>query len=335
MCSTHHYQNSGSNGKTVHSYEYDLCTKSHHGKPCALNKEFNHPFGLTPEERQSPTYRYGVYPPTPPLSSHSGSSSDRSSRRSRAYLNGPEVFNVVESKRSRRHSHVEPVVYVESPPYPRSPPRQYTMPRGVPSSPSSGYIYEPPRYREDIVDNRDRVVTGPTINIEILKEEPHKHRHHRRSSSSKTSSPESSEGRRRRRDEDAERSLSKKVQFKIDHHNDDIANRPAVPQAPPLARSNTSANTSYRRGSVVIDRADAETIRMNQLNHDRRVEEERAKAQRRLERRAAEKAELYRRDEEAAQKQRLKDRMAPPPKRRNSIAVPQRIVYSDPLRWAP
>ncbi|KAH9900379.1 hypothetical protein F4778DRAFT_138765 [Xylariomycetidae sp. FL2044] len=149
------------------------------------------------------------------------------------------------------HSERRRPVYVESPSFPGRPPTRYIIPPSVPSS--SGYIYEPPRYREDIVDDRDRVVTGPTINIETRKEELHKHRHHRRSSLSKTSSPESREGRRQRRDEDAERYLSEKVKFVIegDKSRDSIpspgASMTEVDQdpIPDIAREGTNQENTH------------------------------------------------------------------------------------------
>ncbi|CAJ2505939.1 Uu.00g000690.m01.CDS01 [Anthostomella pinea] len=304
MCETHVYPQVRPDGRLGRFSRHELCSDSYNEKPCGRVQEFQHSSEYRHMEQLSP---YGQFPPSPPLSSHSASDSERSSkRRSGVYTNGQKVLDVNHKRsRSPRHERSGRVVYVDSPPLSRTPPRQYTLSRSMPSSPNADERFgtHQPRYREPIVDERERerpttAHLRPAIKVEVINDRPQRRSHHRRTSSSKTSSRDSSEEERRRRAEkaakaerDADRELQRNLE--IAKANQAIAGRSAMPSAP------TPPALRYRRGSVVIDRTDHLAAGMNQLNLDPEVER----------RRLARQAEKIKQREDEAQAQRLKERL--------------------------
>lgn len=330
-------------GHSAEQIKHDLCDNSRHSLPCKLTKTFQHPTEYVRSGQLSPPgYSFGQFPPTPPLSSHSASDSEHSSKgRSSVYINGEKVvdLNRRSSRRDKGERAGDHTVYVDSPPLSRTPPRKYDIPRSMPSSPHEETIrVRESRHRETSADERDRSTSShsrPSIEVKIINEP-----RHRRHGSSKSSSQDGDEEERRRKrrnshvrfedeekkDEKKKDEKKKKVQSEIERANEDIANRPPIPT------TTVPANTRYRRGSVAVDPNDAALVlAMDQISLER---ERKANLDR--ERRRREKRE---RDEEEAQRQRLRDRMAP--SRRATVSdsrslgrARQKIVYDDGrYRW--
>ncbi|KAI2465554.1 hypothetical protein F4781DRAFT_408965 [Annulohypoxylon bovei var. microspora] len=286
--------------------KHDLCDNSRQGLPCKLTKTFQHPTEYVRNGQLTPPgLSYSQFPPTPPLSSHSASASDSehsSKERSGVYINGEKVIDL--NKRPSRREKGDRV-YIEGSSLSRTPPRRYSVSRSNPPSPREETIQvREPRRRDRSSESRDRSTSShyrPIIEVKVVNEKPRDHSTHRRHGSSKSSSQgdDDEERRRRRRDshvrfEDEPKNDEKKKKM-IDRQNADIANRPAVPS------SSAPTKDRYRRGSVVVDRAETSLVTaMDQLNLERE--------KRRREKRAA---ELRARDEEEAQRQRLRERLAP------------------------
>ncbi|KAI0480714.1 hypothetical protein GGR56DRAFT_287451 [Xylariaceae sp. FL0804] len=343
MCRVHVYTQIDSRGFPERRSSKELCDRARLGQSCD-EQQFIHPSA----EPMGP-YAHNVFPPTPPLSSHSasGSGSDHSSRRrsrSGVYIKGQKVLDI-NQKRSSRREKADRVVYVESPPLSRTPPRQFTLPRSMPSSPTAeSYEYDTyePRYRETVVDEREYLPRTsrkpPTVKVEVVNNSSSSNKSHRRhgskTSSSRDSGSSSDEERKRQRrasvaaaaalDDEAEFDRQLRINAEIAEQNKIIASRPPVVPMPP-----TTSTPRYRRGSVVVDRTEPLAAAMGQLALDR---EQQAKAQRRREKRAAEARELRQRDEEEMQRQRLMERLTP--QRRATIGAGQRrqkVVYENGL----
>ncbi|KAI1099938.1 hypothetical protein F4804DRAFT_65095 [Jackrogersella minutella] len=310
MCHENIYTYVYPDGQESEKVKYDLCADSRHNKPCKLTKTFQHPTEFVRTGQLStPAISYGQFPPTPPLSSHSASDSEHSSKeRSGVYINGEKVVDL--NRRSSRRDRGERTVYVESPALSRTPPRRYSVSRNASSSPRDEARES--RRHENSADSRDRSNSShsrshsrPIVEVKVVNEQRHDstHRRHGSSKSSSQDDDNDSERRRRRRDshvrfddedkkKDEER--RKQIQSEIERQNDLIASRSAVPQV-----ASAQPNARYRRGSVVVDRNDTALVQaMDQLTLDRKREK-----------RAAERFER----EEEAQKQRLRDRLAPKP----------------------
>ncbi|KAI0122347.1 hypothetical protein F4814DRAFT_207035 [Daldinia grandis] len=347
MCHKNIFTYAYPDGHSAEQIKHDLCDNSRHGLPCKLTKTFQHPTEYVRSGQLSPPgYSFGQFPPTPPLSSHSASDSEHSSKgRSGVYINGEKVIDLNRrpSRRDKGERAGDHTVYVESPPLSRTPPRKYNIPRSMPSSPNEETIrVREPRHRETSQDERDRSTSShrrPSIEVKIVNEP-----RHRRQGSSKSSSQDGDEEERRRKrrnshvrfeDEDEDKKdekkkddKKKKVQSEIDRANEDIANRPSIPT------TTVPANTRYRRGSVAVDPKDsALVVAMDQLSLERERQANLDRERRRHEKRAAEQRERER-EEEEAQRQRLRDRMAP--SRRATVSdgrslgrARQKIVYED------
>ncbi|KAI0882062.1 uncharacterized protein GGS22DRAFT_171440 [Annulohypoxylon maeteangense] len=323
----------GHKGKHI---KHDLCDNSRSGQPCKHTKTFEHPIEYVRPAQLSPqALTHGQFPPTPPLSSHSASASDSehsSKERSGVYINGEKVIDL--NRRQSRRDKGDRTVYVDGSSLSRTPPRRYSVSRSSPSSSpreEATYLRES-RRRERTPESRERSTSshyrGPIIEVKVVNEKQRDrdhstHRRHGSSTKSSSQSGDDEERRRRRRDshvrfEDDHKGedKKKKIQSAIERQNADIANRPAVP-------SQSASNGRYRRGSVVVDRANTELVTaMEQLE----LEREKSRREKRT-------AELLARDAEEAQKQRLKNRLAPT--RQTPVVQSQtrprpKLLYEDP-----
>ncbi|KAI0850271.1 hypothetical protein F5Y00DRAFT_35758 [Daldinia vernicosa] len=341
-------------GHSAEQIKHDLCDSSRHGLPCKLTKTFQHPTEYVRSGQLSPPgYSFGQFPPTPPLSSHSASDSEHSSKgRSSVYINGEKVIdlNRRSSRRDKGERAGDHTVYVDSPPLSRTPPRKYDIPRSMPSSPREETIrVREPRHRETSPHERNRSTSTsshsrPSIEVKIVNEPRHRRQGSSKSSSQSQDSDEEERRRKRRnshvrfedeekKDEKKKDEKKKKVQSEIERANEDIANRPPVPT------TTVPAKTRYRRGSVAVDPNDAALVlAMDQMSLERERKANLDRERRRREKRAAEQRERER-EEEEAQRQRLRDRMAP--SRRATVSdarslgrAREKIVYDDGrYRW--
>ncbi|KAK8076056.1 hypothetical protein PG994_003328 [Apiospora phragmitis] len=294
MCEKHYYYTQRGNQLQTEK-EVKLCVNSHHCRPCRQTVDFHH----NRDERRGTN----PFPPSPPLSDtdfvYSGSEGERThKRRSGAYyLAGSNGIEISRKPSQRRRS-----VVVEDPYRPVTPPMYYG------TSPSRGEYSSPPR--------------RPDVHIEISNARPSSHRS---SSTSYHSSPNSSRAgtvgsssvsSEEERLQKLEREMAKtkealrrqQMKSKIDRQNEAIANRPAMPQAPPAPRP-------YRRGSVSIQPpVDQLNDAMKHVRVSNQTAEQMERERRRNERRVQ---EVLAQREEAAQRERLRARM----ERRNSTAV--------------
>lgn len=253
------------------------------------------------------------------------SSSDRNRRPSGVYVNGQRVLELNRKNRPR----AERIVIVDSPPTPRTPPKQFAMPYTAPPSPNAGgdvpqfgYGHGPLNsLRPVIVDERPR---PPKVEIEVIDG-----RHPSSDSRYSHSGADDGERRRRRREKERkEREEQKRAEeeqrrtlmrSRIEAQNERIARRPAVPVPPaPVRRS----STGYANVPLSTDEDLVDAVRRMEIN-------------KRLagERRARELQE--REEEEEAQRRRLMERMMP---RRRATVGPgsrrHRVLYDDGLyRW--
>ncbi|KAK7937341.1 uncharacterized protein PG986_014209 [Apiospora aurea] len=292
MCEKHYYYSQ--RGSQLHEErEVNLCSNSHHNRPCRQTQEFRH----NQDERRGAN----LFPPSPPLSDtgyvYSGSEGSHKRRSGSYYPTGSNVVEVGRKPSQRRRSVVVKDAY-----------RPVTPPTYYGTSPSRAEYPSPPH--------------RPGVHIEISSDTRDTHRrsssHHRgNSSTSKTSSRAgtvgsnaSSEGERLAK---LEREMAKtkealrrqQVMSKIERQNEAITSRPAVPPAP----------KPYRRGSVSVrPPVDQLSDAMKHVRIGNQTAAELERDRRRTERRVQEDLAQH---EEAAQRERLLARM----ERRNSTAV--------------
>ncbi|KAK1461141.1 hypothetical protein CMEL01_14777 [Colletotrichum melonis] len=336
MCTTDVYTYVYPDGRRAEEQQPTFCSASRNGRLCANPVIYNHP--PRPVGYPSPVPMYAPVgpaypfpqqmPPSPPMSSPRGtssgneggrarresSSSERKHRQSGVYVNGQRVLDLNRKHRSRN----ERIVIVDSPPTPRTPPKQFASPYTAPPSPIAGGENPQFRYshvrrdslRPVIVDERPR----SKVEIEVI---DNKHRRHHSSESRHSYHSADEEERRRRHRDHKEREERKrqeedrqvKKQLRIAEQNAKIASRTAVPVPPaPLNRTSTGYGSRYQEDLL----ADA-LRRMEVVDH--------------LTARAE--------DEEEAQRRRLKERMTP---HRRATVGPgtrrHRVLYDDGLwRW--
>ncbi|TDZ28884.1 hypothetical protein C8035_v003839 [Colletotrichum spinosum] len=349
MCTTDVYTDVYPDGRRDEYQTPNFCSASRNGRLCANPVVYNHPprsvgysvpaTAYAAPLQSSNAYAYSQIPPSPPMSSPRGpsaeasrprtssSSSDRNRRASGIYVNGQRVLDLNRKNRTR----AERIVIVDSPPTPRTPPKQFAAPYTAPPSPNTNvetphFYSHVPRssLRPVIVDERPR----PKVEIEVIDSS---HRRHRSSDSRYShSSAEDSERRRQRRErerrdrEERERAEAElrqeRIRARIDAQNEKIARRTAVPvPAAPLKRS----STGYANVQLSSERELTDALRRlevsERLASERRAQEEREQQQM----------------EDEAQRRRLMERMMP---RRRATVGPgsrrHRVLYDDGLyRW--
>ncbi|KAL0932242.1 uncharacterized protein CTRU02_213195 [Colletotrichum truncatum] len=342
MCTTDVYTDVYPDGRRSEYQNPTFCSHSRNGRLCTNPVVYNHPPRAVgyPTAQPSTSYPYPQQmPPTPPMSSprnpsaessrarRESSSSERNHRPSGVYVNGQKVLDLNRKNRSRN----ERIVIVDSPPTPRTPPKQFAMPYTAPPSPNAGgtapqfgYSHVPRgSLRPVIVDERPR----PKVEIEVI-DNGHR-RHHSSDSRHSHSSAEDEERRRRRREKErkdreererAEEELRReRMRARIEEQNKKISRRPAVPVPPaPLKRS----STGYANVPLTADQELIDAVRRLEIN-ERRAADRREREQRERE------------EEEEAQRRRLMERMMP---RRRATVGPgsrrHRVLYDDGLyRW--
>ncbi|KAH6898202.1 hypothetical protein B0T10DRAFT_453542 [Thelonectria olida] len=285
------------------------CEKALRGSPCASPAIFEYPpqpvnFSTSaPYSQLPPTPQYSPLPPSTPIY-RSGDDSDRSfgsssskkkNRSSGIYINGQKVLDL--NRRERRREHI---VVVDSPPTPRTPPQNWS----VPASPNSN-TYGESSHRRPVVLNDER---NNRVQIEVVANDRRPRGSHSRHTSSSSHHSDDEEKRRRRRERELkhEEEEMRKQRFnsRIVKANREISDRPAVPMAPALKRAST-----YKRPAV-------------EVLYD--PESELKKEARREER--------ARQKEDEAQRIRLKERMS-----RGSVSPGgrHRVMYDDgtSYRW--
>ncbi|KAJ0149241.1 hypothetical protein CTA2_596 [Colletotrichum tanaceti] len=351
MCSADIYTDVLPDGRTKEYQEPSYCAMaSRSGRPCPNPVIYNHPPRSVSYPSPMPTYPTAgpsypfpqQMPPTPPMSSPRGtsagtdadrirrdsSSSERRRRQSGVYINGQKVLDLNRKSRTR----AERIVIVDSPPTPRTPPKQFSSPYTAPPSPNAGgssshfqYNHVPrDSFRPIIVDER-----APRSKVEIEVVDSGHHRHNSSDSRYSHASAGDEERRRRRRERERERERQEREErerqmkeeqrqerkrAQIAAQNADISRRTAVP----FKRTSTGFGPSLA---------------------DQQREQELVDAVRRLEiadRRAREAREAREREEEdEAQRHRLMERMMP---RRRATVGPgsrrHRVLYDDGVyRW--
>ncbi|RYP10688.1 hypothetical protein DL764_000478 [Monosporascus ibericus] len=129
MCNLKKYTDIYPDGRVIRHFEHELCSRSRHGKPCDRVQTFNYPNATLHPEPSNPRITYDHFPPTPPRSSRSPSTSDSErSRRSNAYfVSDTKVIDANAKPLSPRRERAE-TAYIESRPLSRSPP-QHSSPR--------------------------------------------------------------------------------------------------------------------------------------------------------------------------------------------------------------
>ncbi|KAI0602941.1 hypothetical protein F4775DRAFT_531244 [Biscogniauxia sp. FL1348] len=241
MCISHRYEQVLPDGHVDRWAENDLCHKSRHNKLCDYTQVLQHPAEPYHPDQLSSSYGRMQFPPTPPMSSHSASTSDSersTKRRSGSYTLDQKVLEINNSKRSSRREK-EDRTYIDRTPISRTPPRQFTLPDSVHSSPDrASHQSHESRRRESNVSERDRPTT---IKIEIAGSDRPQKTHRRSDASSRTSkassrdsSDDGSERRRRRQSVafvETDQELQRKLQLEseIARANAAIANRPVPP----------------------------------------------------------------------------------------------------------
>ncbi|KAK2740058.1 hypothetical protein CKAH01_07227 [Colletotrichum kahawae] len=349
MCTTDVYTDVYPDGRRSEYQTPTLCSHSRNGRLCGNPVVYNHPprsVGYPTQMAGYPAQYPQQLPPSPPMSSPRGpsaesprprtssSSSDRKRRASGIYVNGQRVLDLNRKNRSR----AERIVIVDSPPTPRTPPKQFSTPYTAPPSPNAGgdephfrYSHVPRNshtLRPVIVDERPR---PPKVEIEVI---DGGHRRHRSSDSKHSHSSAEDEERRRRRKEkerkerddreERERAAEEaerrqRILERIDAQNEKISRRPAVPVPPaPFKRS----STGYANVPLSSDQELVDAVRRLEIN-ERLAAERRAREQRERE------------EEDEAQRRRLMERMMP---RRRATVGPgsrrHRVLYDDGLyRW--
>ncbi|OHW90159.1 hypothetical protein CSPAE12_11248 [Colletotrichum incanum] len=350
MCTTDIYTDVYPDGRRSEYQEPSYCTTaSRSGRLCSNPVIYNHPPRAVAYPSPMPAYPAAgpsypfpqQMPPTPPLGSPRGpsggadpdrtrrdsSSSERKRRHSGIYVNGQKVLDLNRKNRTR----AERIVIVDSPPTPRTPPKQFASPYTAPPSPNAGgnspnfrYSHVPrDSLRPVIVDER---TPRSKVEIEVI---DNGHRRHNSSDSRHShASADDEERRRRRRERERERERKEleererqkeeerqqRIRAQIAAQNADIARRTAVP----FKRTSTGFGPTLA---------------------DQQREQELVDAVRRLEiadRRVREAREAREREEEdEAQRRRLMERMMP---RRRATVGPgsrrHRVLYDDGVyRW--
>ncbi|OLN83309.1 hypothetical protein CCHL11_03144 [Colletotrichum chlorophyti] len=333
MCTTDVFTDVYPDGRINRYEQPNFCSSSRHGHLCASPVVYNHPArhlaytAPLPFAPAAPTYSFHqTVPPTPPRgpsasdterARRDSSSSDRRHRPSGVYVNGQKVLDLNRKTRSR----AERIVIVDSPPTPRTPPRQFATPYTAPPSPNVGG--DVPQFRNSympreslrpvIVDERPR----PKVEIEVV--DSRHHRHQSSDSRYSHSSAENDDRRRRRRDwereerDRQEEERQRRMRARIDEQNEKIARRAAVP----LKRTSTGfapPTADQQREQELVD-----AVRRLEINQ--RV--------------AADRRAREREEEDEAQRQRLMERMMP---RRRATVGPgsrrHRVLYDDGVyRW--
>ncbi|GKT47703.1 uncharacterized protein ColSpa_07884 [Colletotrichum spaethianum] len=350
MCTTDIYTDVYPDGRRSEYQEPKYCTPAtRNGRFCANPVVYNHPPRAVAYPSPIPAYpaagtSYPLphqMPPTPPLGSPRGtsggadadrtrrdsSSSERKHRKSGIYVNGQKVLDLNRKNRSR----AERIVIVDSPPTPRTPPKQFASPYSAPPSPDAGgnglnfrYSHVPrDSLRPVIVDER---TPRSKVEIEVI---DNGHRRHNSSDSRHShTSADDEERRRRRREKEREKERKEReererqkeeerqqrIRLQIAAQNANIARRTAVP----LQRTSTGFGPTLA---------------------DQQREQELVDAVRRMEiadRRAREAREAREKeDEDEAQRRRLKERMMP--RRRATVGPGSRrphVHYDDGVyRW--
>ncbi|WYZ40929.1 hypothetical protein EsH8_IV_001270 [Colletotrichum jinshuiense] len=351
MCTTDAYTDVYPDGRVREYQQPSFCSASRNGHLCANPVVYKHPPRSVSYPSPMPVYPPAgpaypfpqQMPPTPPLGSPRGasssgneadrarrdsSSSERKHRKSGVYVNGQRVLDLNRKTRTRG----ERIVIVDSPPTPRTPPKQFASPYTAPPSPNAGgdtphfrYSHVPREtLRPVIVDERPRA----KVEIEVI-DNTHR-RHHSSDSRYSHTSADDEERRRRRREREREREererqeeeeRQKRIRARIDAQNAKISRRQAVPVPPaPLKRTSTGyapPSTDRQREQDLVDAVRRLDI-AERLASDRRAREERE-----------------REEEEEAQRRRLMERMMP---RRRATVGPgsrrHRVLYDDGLyRW--
>ncbi|OHE98318.1 hypothetical protein CORC01_06314 [Colletotrichum orchidophilum] len=347
MCTTDVYTNVYPDGRRSEYQQPTLCSASRNGHLCANPVIYNHPprsvgypSPMPMYAAAGPSYAFPQQmPPSPPMSSPRGtssgnegdrtrresSSSERKHRQSGVYVNGQRVLDLNRKHRSRN----ERIVIVDSPPTPRTPPKQFASPYTAPPSPNAGGENPQFRYghirrdslRPVIVDERPR----SKVEIEVIDNKHH--RHHSSESRNSHASAEDEERRRRRHErkererQQEEEERQTRINLQIAAQNAKIASRTAVPVPhAPLKRTSTGYGRTLADQQYEQDLADA--VRRleiaERLAADRRAREAREQE-----------------DEAEAQRRRLMERMMP---RRRATVGPgsrrHRVLYDDGLyRW--
>ncbi|EFQ32898.1 hypothetical protein CGRA01v4_07842 [Colletotrichum graminicola] len=335
MCTTDVYTDVYPDGRRREYQEPSYCsTASRSGRFCANPAVYNHPPRDVAYPPAGPSYSFPQQmPPTPPLGSPRGfssgangdrtrresSSTDRKHRHSGIYVNGQKVLDLNRKNRSR----AERIVIVDSPPTPRTPPKQYASPYTAPPSPNAGgnspnfhYSHVPrDSFRPVIVDER---TPRSKVEIEVV---DNGHRRHnssdsRHSHSHSNSGGDDEERRRRRcdRERQKEEERQERIRLQIAAQNAEIARRSA---------------TAFKRTppSFVPTISDQERD-LELANAVRRLEIADCRAREAREARERE-------EEEEAQRRRLMERMMP---RRRATVGPgsrrHRVLYDDGVyRW--
>ncbi|GJC94751.1 hypothetical protein ColKHC_03577 [Colletotrichum higginsianum] len=352
MCSADIYTDVFPDGRTKEYQEPSYCTTaSRSGRLCANPVIYNHPPRSVSYPSPMPAYPIAgpsypfpqQMPPTPPMSSPRGtsagadadrirrdsSSSERRRRQSGVYVNGQKVLDLNRKSRTR----AERIVIVDSPPTPRTPPKQFSSPYTAPPSPNAGGDSSHFRYnhvprdslRPIIVDER---TPRSKVEIEVVDSSHHRHNSSDSRYSHASANAGDEERRRRRRERELERERKEReererqkaeerqqrIRERIAAQNADISRRTAVP---------------FKRTSTGFGPSPA----------DQQREQELVDAVRRLEiadRRAREAREAReRKEEDEAQRHRLMERMMP---RRRATVGPgsrrHRVLYDDGVyRW--
>ncbi|KAI1265216.1 hypothetical protein F5Y18DRAFT_62105 [Xylariaceae sp. FL1019] len=357
MCEKDIYKELRPDGRTqTFEKARSYCNCSMGGDYCPNITAYHHP-----TEQRRPTYNQ--YPPTPPMSSHSGNTSDSerpSKRKSEIYIkvNGPKVADypsdserssarsseiyansraIPDSSRRRSSRHErqtssDRLSYEGSSSLSRSPLRSPTFYRSIPSSPVAdvhdGYSSS---YRDSMVDERDRPSSShhPSIKVEIVN---HDSTHRRKGSSSKTSSSRDSDEDERKHRRQRRASVHFEEPPKVRKEKD--SKKSEIARANDAIANRTAVphtpKTPYRRGSVSIGSlvSATEPLRIDEDKLRRRQE------RKALKEREREEANLQKEREraDADQKKRLKERMNSTPRRPDS--TPRRpVYYSNPTAY--
>lgn len=226
MCKLNKYTDVYPGNRVVHHSEHEFCSRSRNGKPCDRAQEFRYPTEYIDSERLSPRATHEQYPPTPPRSSRSPSTSDseRPRRQSESYYaNGGRVDVSSHKPPSPRRERADHVKFVEA----TSVPRNATRRSDVPSSrrPPSPYeddfeVYET-SYREPASDTKSNVSTTSSTSSKHSTTSKHSNSSKHSSNSSTTS-------------KDSKESKSSGKHSKKNYDEDERDERDSSP--PPAAR---------------------------------------------------------------------------------------------------
>lgn len=241
------------------------CEKAIRGSPCISPSIFKYPpqqvsFSTpAPYAQLPPTPQYSPLPSTPIYRSgddsdrsYGSSSSKKKNRASGIYINGQKVLDL-----NRREHRRERIVVVDSPPTPRTPPQNWS----VPASPNNSHVQ-----------------------IEVVAKDRRPLRSHSRHTSSSSHHSDEEEKRRRHHEREKKHQQDeedrKRYRARIAKANREIAERPAVPTPPAIRRAST-----YKRPAVEVSYdPDAELRREARREERARQKEEDAQLKRLKER---------------------------------------------------